>query len=101
MGKGEKEEEEEEGSRLQLGTRRLARILEQTEEKEEEEESGEESRMANESFRIPSRISFDLASHPHLFLSLALPPFWGSSNPPNLAKSRMWKQLCLQHLHDL
>lgn len=53
--------------------------------------------MANESFRIPSRISFDLASHPHLFLSL--PPFFGGSSNP--VKSRMWKQLCLPHLHDL
>lgn len=92
----EEEEKEEEGSRLQLGTRRLARILEQTEE-EEEEESGEERRMANESFRIPSRISL-----PRIPISFFLSPlFWGSSNPPNLVKSRMWKQLCFPHLHDL
>ena len=87
----EEEEKEEEGSRLQLGTRRLARILEQTEEEEEE------SRMANESFRIPSRISL-----PRIPISFFLTPlFWGSSNPPNLVKSRMWKQLCFPHLHDL
>lgn len=52
--------------------------------------------MANESFRIPSRISFDLASPPFP-LSLSPPPLPFSA--PRIAKSRMWKQFC-PHLRD-
>ena len=75
----------DEGTRLQLGTRRLPWILEQTRKKRRE------SRMANESFRIPRGILRPCRFAP---FSLSLSPFPPSRHPANATQSpisRMWK----------
>ncbi|KAK1136498.1 hypothetical protein K0M31_001048, partial [Melipona bicolor] len=83
----------DEGTRLQLGTRRLAWILEQTRKKRRE------SRMANESFRIPRGILRPCRFAPvSLSLSLSLSPF-----PPSpIPKSHFSHvEIVLSHLQDL